>query len=177
MTRYVAFLRGMNLGRRRIKNDELCACFSKMGFESVSAFLASGNIVFDATGTNVAKLSAGIEEGLELSLAYEVPTFLRTAAEVRSIAERQPFSADQLESGGKPQVILLSKRPGRAARDSVLELATSADRLVIDGRQLYWLPRGSILDSELDLTLVQKTLGSTTMRTKRTLERIAARFL
>lgn len=177
MNRYVAFLRGVNLGRRRIKNDELCDCFAEMGFASVSAFLASGNVIFDAPATNVAKLSAEIEKGLELSLAYKVPTFLRAAAEVRAIAERRPFTPDQLESGGKPQVMLLSSRPGRAARDAVLDLATPDDRLVVDGREVYWLPRGGILDSELDLALLQKCLGATTMRTKRTLDRIATRFL
>lgn len=177
MNRYVAFLRGMNLGRRRIKNDELCACFSELGFESVSAFLASGNVIFDAAGADAARLSIDIEEGLERSLAYEVPTFLRTAGEVRAIAELEPFTADQIEAGGKPQVILLRSRPGRAARATVLDLGSNDDRLVMEGRELYWLPRQGILDSELDLALVRKALGATTMRTKRTTERIATRFL
>ena len=43
MNRYVAFLRGMNLGRRRIKNPELCAAFEDIGFTNVAAYLASGN--------------------------------------------------------------------------------------------------------------------------------------
>jgi len=167
----------MNLGRRRIKNDELCACFVEMGFEGVSAFLASGNVVFDAPGADAAELSSQIEAGLESSLAYKVPTFLRTAAEVRAIAERQPFSGDQLEAGGKPQVVLLGSRPGKPARDSVLGLATSGDLLAIEGSELYWLPSGSILDSELDFGHVERLLGVTSTRTKRTLERLAARFL
>jgi uncharacterized protein (DUF1697 family) len=177
MSRYVAFLRGMNLGRRRIKNDELCACFAEMGFEEVSAFLASGNVIFDASGPDAARTSSTIEEGLERSLDYKVPTFLRTAAQVRAIAEYQPFSGDQLEAGGKPQVVLLGSRPGKAARESVLDLARPDDLLAVEGSELYWLPSGSILDSELDFARVEKLLGTTTTRTKRTLERIAARFL
>ena len=79
MKRYVAFLRGMNLGRRRIKNGELCACFADMGFSSVAAFLASGNVIFDAALDDPASLSARIESGLRQALHYDVPTFLRSA--------------------------------------------------------------------------------------------------
>ena len=35
MSHYVAFLRGMNLGKRRIKNDELRAEFETLGFVDV----------------------------------------------------------------------------------------------------------------------------------------------
>ncbi len=48
MERYVAFLRGMNLGNRRIKNEELRAEFEAMGFEEVATFRASGNVIFAA---------------------------------------------------------------------------------------------------------------------------------
>ena len=176
MSRYVVFLRGMNLGRRRIKNPKLCTCFVEMGFTDVSAFLASGNVLFEASGTRVERLSVQIEEGLESSLGYAVPTFLRTGDEVRAIAGYEPFTAEELAAGGKPQVALLGGRPGRAARETVLGLATPEDRLAIHHRELYWLPSRGILDSELDLALVEKTLGVWTMRTKRTLERLAVKL-
>lgn len=38
MTRYAAFLRGMNLGGRRITNSDLCACFEAMGFTGTKYF-------------------------------------------------------------------------------------------------------------------------------------------
>lgn len=175
MSVHVAFLRGMNLGRRRITNDELCACFERMGFSKVSAFLASGNVVFEASGS-AAGLVSTIEAGLERALAYRVPTFLRSSAEVAAIAARRPFSDDELAAGGKPQVMLLPSAPGKAARRTVVGLASAEDRLVLDGRELYWLPRAGILDSELDLKLIEKSVGPTTMRTLRTLERLAAKL-
>ena len=48
MTRYVAFLRGVNLGKRTVKSAELKAAFEAMGFENVKTLLASGNVLFDA---------------------------------------------------------------------------------------------------------------------------------
>lgn len=177
MRQYVAFLRGMNLGRRRIKNEELCAHFEAMEFTGVSAFLASGNVIFDSSHGVSTEVAERIEDGLRVALGYEVPTYLRTAPEVRAIAQCEPFTEQMRSSGGKVQVALFSDAPVEGTREKVLRLATAEDRLAIHGRELFWLPRGSLLDSDLDLRLIEAELGSMTMRTERTLERIAARFL
>ena len=177
MGRYVAFLRGMNLGRRRITNDELCDYFRSLGFTDVSAFLASGNVIFDASRVAASKITARIEKGLRSTLRYEVPTFIRTAVEVTAMAEQTPFIDTLVKAGGKIQVVLFASKPGDAPRKRVLALGTKEDHLSIVGRELYWLPRGKLTDSELNLTLIEATLGPMTMRTKRTLERLSDRFL
>src|ERR1700744_4646979 len=98
MERYVAFLRGMNLGNRRIKNPELVAHFEAMGLEDVATFRASGNVVFadSAAGSGAeweAKLRQGGEGELAERLAYPVAVFRRSAEEVAAIASREPFPA------------------------------------------------------------------------------------
>jgi uncharacterized protein (DUF1697 family) len=178
MARWVAFLRGMNLGRRRITNEELCEAFAELGLEEAAAFLASGNVVFDAPERAAAKLAARIESGLATALHYPVPTFLRSAEEVREIAAQTPFPAPVIErSRGKLQAALFEKPASPAAIRAVLALANDEDRLVIVGRTLFWLPSGGILESELDLKTIGEHLGQMTMRTRRTFERIASRFL
>jgi uncharacterized protein (DUF1697 family) len=177
MGRYVAFLRGMNLGDRRVTNDEIRAHFETMGFTGVTPFLASGNIVFDAPGSDPAKLSGEIAKGLGDALNYEVPTFLRSGEEVRSIAARRVFTEEQVEAGGKVQVALLHCPPDEAARAKVLSLSSPEDRLAIRGREFYWLPSGNMSDSELDLVSIEKIIGPMTIRTHRTLERVTAKYL
>ncbi|HMB52276.1 MAG TPA: DUF1697 domain-containing protein [Thermoanaerobaculia bacterium] len=177
MPTHAAFLRGMNLGNRRITNDELCACFEAMGFTDVAAFLASGNVVFSTDEGDAEALAEKIEKGLEEALGYAVPTYLRSADEVREIAGREPFGDDELAaSDGKPQVALLAAAPGDAARDAALAHASDADRLAIHGRELHWLPAGRLTDSELDLKAVEKAVGGWTMRTVNTLRRLAKKF-
>lgn len=46
MTRCVAFLRGMNLGGRRIKNEELRAEFEALGFEDVATSKGKLQVTF-----------------------------------------------------------------------------------------------------------------------------------
>jgi uncharacterized protein (DUF1697 family) len=178
MKRWVAFLRGMNLGRRRISNPELCAAFAELGLSAPTAFLASGNVVFDAHRATGERLAARIEAGLERSLGYAVPTFVRAADEVRAIAAHAPFPPGVVaRSGGKLQVALLPTKPAAAARRAVLAHASDEDRLDLVGRELYWLPEGGILDSALDLAALEAAIGPWTLRTRRTVERIAAKLL
>lgn len=172
----MAFLGGMNLGGRRIKNEELRSEFEALGFAGVATFRASGNVVFAADGGSEAALTKTIEAGLGDALGYEVPVFLRSCAEVVEIAAREPFDAKLVAaSKGKLQVTFLSKKPATVARKRALALSTDEDRLAIAGRELYWLPSGGISESELDLKAIDAALGSGTMRTMGTVEQIAAK--
>lgn len=173
---YVAFLRGMNLGGRRITNDALCASLGELGLEKVWAYQASGNVVFESPSRSRAKVAREIEKGLEESLGYSVPTFLRTASEVLSVAEHQPFAAPTGARGGKLQVAFLGKKPSAVAARKVLALSTPDDQLALEGEQLFWLPAGGILDSALDWKAVEEIVGGTTVRTHGTIGRLAKKL-
>jgi uncharacterized protein (DUF1697 family) len=175
MSGYAAFLRGINVGRaHRVGSAELKACFEELGVQDVATFRTSGNVVFDAGREAAGKLTARIEAGLEAALGYEVAVFLRTADEIRAIASHEPFSPDV--EGGKLQVAMLSAKPAASARKQVLALATDDDRLAFGDRELYWLPRGGTQESDLDLKAIEGLLGVTTMRTKGTVEQMAAKY-
>jgi uncharacterized protein (DUF1697 family) len=178
MQRYVAFLRGMNLGGRRIKNEELRRHFEEMGLEEVATFRASGNVIFSTAKREAEGTLAGrVEAKLDERLGYDVPVFLRSAGEIGAIAAQEPFDAKALaESKGKLQVSLLKKKPSAAAKKKVLALATDADLLAIEGRELYWLPSGGTLESDLDLEAIEKLLGADTRRTMGTVEQIALKL-
>ena len=151
MTLHAAFLRGMNVGGHRITNAELRNEFDALGFKSVTTFRASGNVIFEASGQSEGELIAEIESGLEESLGYAVPTFVRDEDELRAIADFDPFDLDAVAaSKGKLQVSMLGSKPSAKARRVALALATEQDALEISERELYWLPSGGTLDSELD---------------------------
>lgn len=176
MERYVAFLRGMNLGKRRIKNEELRAEFETLGFEDVATFRASGNVIFGAAKQSESALTTMIEHGLGDALSYEVPAFLRSCKEVTAIAAQEPFDAKAVAaSKGKLQVTMLAKKPTAAARKKVLALATDQDQLAIESRELFWLPSGGTLESDLDHKAIAKALGQGTQRTMGTIEQVASK--
>jgi uncharacterized protein (DUF1697 family) len=177
MERYVAFLRGMNLGGRRIKNEELKQEFDQLALSDISCFRASGNVIFATEVKGEEKLKQRIEAGLGESLGYKVPVFLRDAAELRAVSAQEPFDPAIIKaSKGKLQVAFLPSKPKASARKQALALASDEDRLAIDGRELYWLPNGGISESELDLKTLESAVGPWTMRTKGTVDQIAAKL-
>lgn len=177
MERYVAFLRGMNLGGRRITNEELRERFEELGMGEVSCFRASGNVLFASEERDEDGVREGLEAGLGKSLGYEVPVFLRNAAELGAVAAEEPFDPKLLSaSKGKLQIAFLAAAPEAKARKQALDLSSDADRLAVKTRELYWLPSGGISESALDLKTLESILGPWTMRTKGTVDQIAARL-
>jgi uncharacterized protein (DUF1697 family) len=176
--RYVAFLRAINIGGRRASSQQLAECLDDRGFANVVNFRASGNLIFDAERASATALKRRVDQALTEGLRFEVQSFIRTAAQVRAIASFEPFPPKILaKSQGKLQVALLAKPPPKPTRDQILALATDADPLTISGSELYWLPSGPTMQTDLDLRLLDKLAGDNTRRTKNMISEIAAKFL
>ena len=127
----------------------------------LATFRASGNVIFSAAGERADEIVARVEAGLEGSLGYEVPVFLRSAAEVVEIAAQVPFDPQLVAaSAGRLQVSMLREAPAAKAAEQVLALASEEDRLAIHGRELYWLPSGGILDFRLDMAAIDIRPGT-----------------
>jgi uncharacterized protein (DUF1697 family) len=177
VSKHAAFLRGVNLGsRRRAGSAQLRSPFEEIGLSEVATFRTSGNVVFEAGREPRAKLAARIERALAEALGWESKVFLRSAAELRTIAAHEPFEPGLVAaSKGKLQVILLDAKPPAKTRAQALALATEEDLLAAGARELYWLPSGGTRDSRLDAKALEELLGPTTMRTMGTIEQLAAK--
>ncbi len=177
MPTHAAFLKGMNLGKRRLTNDELRGHFEAIGLADVATFRASGNVVFSAPNREGERaLRERIEAELAGLLGYAVATFLRSGRELLEIASAEPFeAATSARLHGKPQVMLLERAPDGAARRDALSLAGDDDALAFGERELFWLPAGGISESALDMKALERALGGMTIRTMGTVEQIAAR--
>jgi uncharacterized protein (DUF1697 family) len=91
MTRYVALLRGINVGGKNlIKMPDLKACFEANGFENVSTYIQSGNVVFEAADRPSAQLTRGIELMLAEAFDYVPTVVVRNRKQMRAIVERAP---------------------------------------------------------------------------------------
>ena len=91
MARYVALLRGINVGGRNlIKMPDLKACFESDGFQGVATYIQSGNVLFDAGDGSVAALTERIEGMLTSTFDYRAVVIVRSARQLRAIVERAP---------------------------------------------------------------------------------------
>ena len=70
--RYVALLRGINVGGRTlVKMGDLKACFESLGFGGVSTYIASGNVLFESDEADAATLTTTIEGAIQSR--FELP--------------------------------------------------------------------------------------------------------
>jgi uncharacterized protein (DUF1697 family) len=70
--RYVALLRGINVGGKTlVKMAELRSCLEALGFDEVSTYIASGNVLFESDEKDAAKLTTTIEGAIEQR--FELP--------------------------------------------------------------------------------------------------------
>ena len=176
MGRYIAFLRGINVGGHTVKNDALKACFEEAGAEDVSTFIASGNVIFRSSKKE-ATLEKQLSAQLKKTLGYDVATFVRTDAEVARIAGFDPFPKVKGNDKQTLHVGFLHAQPAKGARDAVAALSGEPDHLRVDGRELYWLIEGGLTDSLVGDRAVLKALGAeTTLRNMKTLRRLADKF-
>jgi uncharacterized protein (DUF1697 family) len=173
--RYVALLRGINLGKRRVKMAALVKLFAELGFTDGASFIASGNILFTAPDTPRAKLEQRIAAHLEQSLGYPVDTFVRTGAEVVAAAARRVFPED----GSDAAVIhvVFCHGPVPAALEAV---RTPLDAFRVFGSELYWLCR-SARSSDSDIwerpEVRALKLPANTARSLKSLRRLVAEHL
>ncbi len=174
--RYFAFLRAINTGNRRLTNEQLLAPFHRLGFTDVAAYQAAGNVTFRCNDPGAVG-EARIEAALAEVYGFETPTFVRSRAEVVAIVGAEPFaSSDLAASAGKVQVTFLRTPPSSAAIDEAMTLVPAEDRVVVSGREWYWLPVAGVSASKLPVSAIEGVLGDMTMRTLGTVERALTRF-
>jgi uncharacterized protein (DUF1697 family) len=175
--RYVAFLRAINVGGHTVKMDYLRQLFEALRFANVETFIASGNVVFDATATAARRLEEQIEKHLRKSLGYDVATFLRTPAELEAISRYAPFPPARLTPESTRYVGFLPKEPPAEKRQLVAALSTGADDLHVHGREVHWLTQGRMTDTSVNYALLEKTLAlPATFRNLNTVNRLVAKL-
>jgi uncharacterized protein (DUF1697 family) len=168
VSRYVALLRGINVGgKNTLPMKDLAAMFSAAGCEDVLTYIQSGNVVFNARPAVAAKVPAAVASAILARSGYRVPVVTRSADEVRGVAAKNPFLA-----GHDPatlHVAFLADKPKAAAVASLDAGRSPPDELIVRGREIYLrLPNG-VAPSKLTNAYFDSALGTTsTMRNWRT---------
>lgn len=173
MTRFIAFLRAINVGGHTVKMDQLRKLFERMGFSNVETFIASGNVLFDSPARNAATLEKKIQDELRKSLGYDVATFIRSASELRDIARYEPFKPAQSDT---LYIAFLPSQPEHESQQKLLSFRCDVDDFHVYGREIYWLCRKKFSESTFSGALLEKTVCMpATIRNITTVRKLAAR--
>jgi uncharacterized protein (DUF1697 family) len=89
--RYVALLRGINVGGRTlVKMGDLKTCVEELGLDDVSTYIASGNVLFESGERDAAKLEARIERAIEQRFGLPVKVVVLNRAAYARIVKAIP---------------------------------------------------------------------------------------
>ena len=146
MATHVALLRGINVGgHKMLSMAALRETLEGAGYKDVKTLLQSGNVVFTAKK----KVS---EAALEKLAGTDV--IVRSAAEVQSVIDANPFPAEAKKDPGHLLVMFL-KEPA-----SVKLEWPGPERIHTNGRELYlYYPNGAGR-SKLTGAWIEKKLGT-----------------
>jgi len=112
MSRYIAFLRGINVGGSNvIRMDDLRDAFDDIGCLNVHTVLASGNVLFDAAEDDPMEMTRLLEVGLASAFNAEIGVILRTADQIHSLVEADPFAEIEAGRGLKLHVSFMASEP------------------------------------------------------------------
>ncbi|MGV0772513.1 DUF1697 domain-containing protein [Mycobacterium syngnathidarum] len=169
MTRYIAFLRGVNVGGVNLKMAEVAKAMEAAGFTEVKTILASGNVLLDST-SKAAKVRTTAERALRDAFGYEAWVLVYDLATLKKISDGYPFEREVPDHHSYVTFVSDSE-----LLDELAALTPGPDELVQRGDGvLYWqVPRAATLDSAIGKTMGKKRYKpSTTTRNLRTLEKV-----
>jgi len=146
VARYVAFLRAVNVGNRRVAMATARDVLAGLGYTDVSSYVNSGNLLFNAGG-KAADLETAIRSAMEERFGFEVTTFVRTAEQVRELVGYRPFG--DLAPGHTHFALLPLTRLTAAAKRAVEAMSNERDEVVVHGRDVHWLIRAKSTETTL----------------------------
>jgi uncharacterized protein (DUF1697 family) len=89
-TKYISFLRGINVGGKNIiKMTTLKEVVEKCGFRNVSTFIQSGNVIFEAEG-NIKKITNRLETVISKAFNYQSRIVLVSHDQLRRVLSEVP---------------------------------------------------------------------------------------
>ncbi|MGE5575352.1 MAG: DUF1697 domain-containing protein [Ignavibacteria bacterium] len=168
MRRFVVFLKGINVGGRTVVKEKLKEAFTSLGFQNVSTYKQSGNVIFETETANLQDVTAIIEEKLRNTLGYEVAVLVRTIPQLKSIIDLDPFKKQDTK-GSSFLVTFLTFEPSSFPLQLPLMIPKSSAQVIsTKGTEVFSVTHGGgegalpnpFLESKLKVKATTRNLNT-----------------
>jgi uncharacterized protein (DUF1697 family) len=171
VTRYVAFLRGVNVGGVNMKMADVAKAFESVGFENVKTILASGNVLLESrAGVDAVRKKA--EKALRDEFGYDAWVLAYDIDAVQKISDAYPF--DREVEGHHSYVTFVTDGDVLDELAALAKDAPKAEKIKRGKGVIYWqVARQGTLDTTIGKTMGKKRYkSSTTTRNLRTIDKV-----
>lgn len=171
MTRFAAFLRGVNVSGVNLKMAEVARAFEDVGFTNVRTILASGNVLLESrSGVDAVRKKA--EKALRDTFGYDAWVLAYQIDAVAAISKNFPFERE-LEGHHSYVTFVTDEK----VLDELAALAKDAgphEKIERGDGVIYWqVPNKGTLETTMGKTMGKKRYkSSTTTRNLRTLDKV-----
>lgn len=174
MTRYAAFLRGVNVGGVNLKMAAVAEALQDAGFTDVTTILASGNVLLDSR-SGLAAVRQKAERALRDAFGYDAWVLCYEIDAIAEISAAYPFEREV--EGHHSYVTFVSDETVLRELTELTDRAGAGEKIEAGSGVLYWqVPRAGTLDSTIGKTMSKKRYkSSTTTRNLRTLDKVLRR--
>jgi uncharacterized protein (DUF1697 family) len=128
--KYIALLRGVNVGGRKVSMTDLRARFDTLGHTDVRTYIQSGNVVFTAQAGQPARVRAAIEAALANDFGFDITVLLRTPAELAQVVKRNPYGTDAY-------VTFLDGAADKTRRSAIDSAPFAPDEFKVHGQEVF----------------------------------------
>jgi uncharacterized protein (DUF1697 family) len=159
---YAALMRGINVGgRSTVKMDDLRRLFTDLGFDGVTSYLQSGNVVFGtdrASRSDTKRICESIEQKIRAELGLDVTVLLRSASELGVVRRNNPF-VDRTSNLATLHVTFLADAPA-AKLVASLPGGHSSEEFSVARREIYLFCPDGYGRSKLTNTVFERRLST-----------------
>ena len=171
MTKYIAFLRGINVGNIRIKMPDLKAAFETLGFRNVKTYLQTGNVVFESDKT-LSEIKPVLEKKLSETFDYKAYVLLYEFDVLPEIIAHYPM--ERVEMHHAYVVFIDNTAVFEDLKTLAQGVGEESDSIKAGNQVLYWkVKQGESLDTPFAKILAKaKYKSCATVRNINTLEKM-----
>ena len=170
MVTYICFLRGINVsGQKKIKMVELKEAFECMGFDQVTTYIQSGNVVFKTESTPTDQLELAIEAMLKTHFGFDIAVIVLTHDELTNAVQNNPYVKDQEKEEKKLYLAYLKELPTTENKDLLARYDYFPEVYQINEKVLYFYAANGAGRAKMNTNFFEAKLKvKATMRNWRT---------
>ncbi|MBZ4487393.1 DUF1697 domain-containing protein [Microbacterium sp. cx-55] len=177
MTTYLAFLRAINLGAKRVfPKDDIRRAVESAGFDDVVTHLNTGNVRFTSGMRSRPRIEEALERAFLADRGFDVPTIVFSAAEFAALAAEARALSAARPGLARHYVYLLKDELSAEVAAQVEATSGPLGEMVVSGRAAHALLGPGYADGTVDPLRAAKLLGVATNRNLNVVSGLAERW-
>ena len=153
---------------------DLRAVFSAAGYDRVTSYINSGNVIFAGPPATEEEDRIRLEQAIEKRFGMEVAVVVRSAAELEAARSANPFDAPDGDDS-KLHIMFLDEAPNPTAVSRLNPNRSVPDEFAVMGREVFLRFPNGAGRSKLTIDYFERHLGTTaTARNLNTVTRLIA---